>query len=390
MSANPARGTLPDMFPVSVEPINSDAPAAADNANPLPAAVAPTAPPQIAYEPGLAAPVNRRQFRFLLTLTLINTLILGGFVAGPGISRMTSGWWQGYQRWRADRQTAQQRAVAQQKSAQQRAAALQKFSADFQACLGNVASPTQVVYEEDPTRAAALLKRGTGYAAISSSSSRSVFIPPAPWQVPVLLKNAGTATQLRSTSDSTVAFLHGRKTPDGAQRLVWVDFKASEQMLIDSEAPATTRYYNLRNDRIFTARAYDPAADGTLHVENSRSLLILQPLDRQTLVVWHKGDSWESGRIEPHLSNVMRIFSGQPDPKDESHFTISYELDGNPGVIDGWLLRDQTVALQPRTGGITSQDNQGRSRVWNPYADPPTTRPADPNLLVPVIPQRPR
>jgi len=161
-------------------------------------------------------------------------------------------------------------------------------------------------------------------------------------------------------------------------------------MLIDSEAPATTRYYNLRNDRIFTAHAYDPAANGTLHVENSRSLLILQPLDRQTLVVWHKGDSWESGRIEPHLSNVMRIFSGQPDPKDESHFTISYELDGNPGVIDGWLLRDQTVALQPRTGGITSQDNQGRRRVWNPYAAPPTTRPADPNLLVPVIPQRPR
>src|SRR6059058_2181032 len=119
------------MFPVSVKSINSDAPAA-DNAGPVPAAAA--APPQVAYEPGLAALVNRRQFRFLMTLTLINTLMLGGFVAGPGIAHMTGGWWQGYQRWRADRQTAQQHA-----------AVLQKFSADYQACLGTIASPTQVV-----------------------------------------------------------------------------------------------------------------------------------------------------------------------------------------------------------------------------------------------------
>jgi hypothetical protein len=304
--------------------------------------------------------------------------MLGGFVAGPGIARMTSGWWQDYQRWRADRQAAQQRAAVQQ-----------KFAANLQACLATIASPTQIVYEEDPTRAAALLKRGTDYVSVAISTSSYVYFPPAPWQVPVFLKNAGPAAQLRSGSDSTIAFLHGRKTPDGAQRLVWVNFQASEQMRITSQDPAT-RYYHLRNDRIFFASAYDPAAASTLHVENSRSLLIGHPPgDRDPFVVWHKGDSWESGRIEPHLQNIMRIFSGQPDPKDESHFTIGYELDGTPGVIDGWLLSDQTVVLEPRAGRITSQDNLARQRIWDPYADPPTTRPADPNLLVPMIPQRP-
>src|SRR5689334_20431880 len=106
------------MFPVSVEPINSDSPtaAAADNPDSVPPAAADTStPPQVCYAPVLAAPFNLRQFRFLMTLTLINTLMLGGFGAGPGIARMTSGWWQDYQRWRADRQAAQQRAAVQQK-----------------------------------------------------------------------------------------------------------------------------------------------------------------------------------------------------------------------------------------------------------------------------------
>ena len=381
------------MFPVSVEPITLDAPAP-DNADallvtapPAAAAAAAAPPPQVTYEPAPAARVSRRQFRFLMTLTLINTLMLGGFVAGPGIARMSSGWWQDYQRRRADRQAAQQRAAADRQAAQQRTAALQKFSANFQACLATTASPTQVIYDEDPTRAAALLKRATGYVAIPSSNY--VHFPPAAWQVPVFLKTAGPAAQLHSSSDTTIAFLHGRKTPDGIERLVWVDLLAQETMSNASEGP-TTRYYHLHHERTFIARAYDPAAQGTLLVDNARSLILDQPDGRNPYVVWTKAASWESGRIEPHLQNILRIFSGQPDPKDESHFTIDYELDGNPDVIDGWLLRDQTVVLQPRSGRTTSQDYQGRRRVWTPYVDPPTTRPADPNLLVPMTPPPPR
>jgi hypothetical protein len=47
-----------------------------------------------------------------------------------------------------------------------------------------------------------------------------------------------------------------------------------------------------------------------------------------------------------HLKTPLRIFFGQPDHKDASHFTINYEVGAEPGVIDGWLRDDDAVILQ--------------------------------------------
>src|SRR5439155_14385581 len=116
-------------------------------ASPIPAA---KPAQQIPYEPGTQ--VSRRQFRFLLTLTLINTLMLGAFVAGPGISRVTGGWWKDYQNWRAQRQAAQQRAAARQ-----------AFMSTYQAALQFAVPAGQVVYDEDPQRAAKLLQEGSDF-----------------------------------------------------------------------------------------------------------------------------------------------------------------------------------------------------------------------------------
>jgi hypothetical protein len=44
----------------------------------------------------------------------------------------------------------------------------------------------------------------------------------------------------------------------------------------------------------------------------------------------------------------LRVFAGQPDPADGRHFTIRYDLDGKSNTIDGWLMPDDTVQLQPR------------------------------------------
>ncbi|HEY8666588.1 MAG TPA: hypothetical protein VIL86_07990 [Tepidisphaeraceae bacterium] len=46
---------------------------------------------------------------------------------------------------------------------------------------------------------------------------------------------------------------------------------------------------------------------------------------------------------------TFRIFSGQPDRSDPSHFTITYDVDGKSETLDGWLTDDETVLLQPRT-----------------------------------------
>src|SRR6266550_9364836 len=86
-----------------------------------------------------SAPVTRRQFRFLLFLTLLNTILLATFICGPTISQLIRSAWQQYQtRQRVQKQQQAQDALLQQ-------------AAQF------TAPADQVVYEENPTDAAALL-----------------------------------------------------------------------------------------------------------------------------------------------------------------------------------------------------------------------------------------
>jgi hypothetical protein len=44
-------------------------------------------------------------------------------------------------------------------------------------------------------------------------------------------------------------------------------------------------------------------------------------------------------------SESLRLFAGQPDPVDSSHFTIRYVAGKRHGVIDAWLRRDDSVVL---------------------------------------------
>lgn len=55
-------------------------------------------------------------------------------------------------------------------------------------------------------------------------------------------------------------------------------------------------------------------------------------------------------RIKP--TDVVRIFAGQADPVDRSHFTISYTVNGKKGLIDGNLQPDgKNVVFALRPGG---------------------------------------
>jgi len=44
----------------------------------------------------------------------------------------------------------------------------------------------------------------------------------------------------------------------------------------------------------------------------------------------------------------VRVFAGQPDANDASHFTIRYQMWGQEDVWDGTLKDDDTVVLKPR------------------------------------------
>jgi hypothetical protein len=56
----------------------------------------------------------------------------------------------------------------------------------------------------------------------------------------------------------------------------------------------------------------------------------------------------DSGDLLLPVQSSIRIFAGQPDPADQSHFTIRFEHDGKSNVIDGWLMPDDTIKLEPR------------------------------------------
>lgn len=44
----------------------------------------------------------------------------------------------------------------------------------------------------------------------------------------------------------------------------------------------------------------------------------------------------------------VRIYAGQTDPADASHFTIEYDKPDGRHLIDGWLAEDDQVLLQER------------------------------------------
>jgi len=46
----------------------------------------------------------------------------------------------------------------------------------------------------------------------------------------------------------------------------------------------------------------------------------------------------------------LRFYAGQHDPADTSRFTVGYEMGGQAGTIDGWLMDNDTVKLQVRDG----------------------------------------
>jgi hypothetical protein len=110
------------------------------------------------------------------------------------------------------------------------------------------------------------------------------------------------------------AFLHARQNRHGRQRLVTVLFDSDGQMW---------------------------------RVESRQSVL-------------HMG---EAAIVDRDATRHARIFAGQPDPQDLSHFTIPIEFISGPragqrDVIDGWLLDDgRTVRLQARStqGSTTSR-----------------------------------
>lgn len=108
------------------------------------------------------------------------------------------------------------------------------------------------------------------------------------------------------TKINGVLFLHHRKNPAGADRLVvvWIS-------VLNMDTALTT-------DIVVSAAAYEPAS--------------LKPGSRLTLIPGTTAQLSHTPYWPP-----LRLWAGQPDPRDPTHFTIPYSLEVGSGTIDGWL-----------------------------------------------------
>ena len=61
----------------------------------------------------------------------------------------------------------------------------------------------------------------------------------------------------------------------------------------------------------------------------------------------------------------VRIYEGQPDPADATHFTIDYDLNGQRGTIDGNLDEKEWVTFAPRSGKCVDPSRRGDHLIYH-------------------------
>jgi hypothetical protein len=112
---------------------------------------------------------------------------------------------------------------------------------------------------------------------------------------------------------SGTVFLGELKRPDGERRLVSVDLAAGK----DVNGAALSLDYQV----IKPAKLWERAALCS---------------NRWWAIPWERHGA------------VTRVYAGEKDPVDASHFTIAIERGGKREVIDGWLRGDDRVLLEGR------------------------------------------
>jgi hypothetical protein len=151
--------------------------------------------------------------------------------------------------------------------------------------------------------------------ASSSGPAEMTSAPvPAYWTA---YESAAGGSSRKSTLTQTVVFLHRRRSPSGRERVVAV--RCLPGYLTSASVV-----------QAFHPAVVEPAAPWPL---TSRPVL-------------------REGRFPGGypVDAAVRVFGGQSDAADPSHFTIPYTVNDLPGTLDGWLRDDDTVDLRVRKG----------------------------------------
>jgi hypothetical protein len=182
-------------------------------------------------------------------------------------------------------------------------------------CLAFDRPAADVVFESDPVKARTLLaSKPSDYQGFVLPAGDLALAAPSCWKE--FLATSGT-NETPNFSSATV-FLHERlgRGRGGQRRLVRVVFRFGW---------STTH--------------------GSVEISGVCSVEVRQPstlFKRTPSVIQKRGIfSWP-------LGSPTRVFAGQVDPADPSHFTIDYEAFGQRDTIDGWLEADDSITFKPR------------------------------------------
>ncbi len=185
-----------------------------------------------------------------------------------------------------------------------------KYLSRQQECLDYAAPRDRVVYDDDPAEASRLMKN-EGYGPVFVANRSNV---PGSWQAPAGALPAPWKTM--GGNEAGITFLHHRRSTSGKDRLIAV---------VAYLADATRRERAVKLDAVaFVPAGWRPGAEL-----------------KTTGAVYSTG-------IQVASTGRLRLFSGQADPRDLSHFTIRYELNGKYGLIDGWLRENDELEMSFR------------------------------------------
>jgi hypothetical protein len=318
---------------------------------PLPAA------PSLPYEVEQPWYGQRRAFRIIVLLLLLNIIAVTSITWGPINVRA----WQDH---RAAAKAAEAKAKADAALAAAERSAIVARAAAVKAALAFQMPAGQVIYTEDPGEASRLLFAPEGgYSAVSQVSGTKAVMPPPPVLATGSAEMRRALNAFAANPSEGTLFLHGRTNPGGQSRIVCVQVVAARTVQVGND-DSGTRFIFLGSQRQLRAFVVSPTARlwmGEVAIEqpDSRRGEVPVPSD--------SGDT----RWTPHTARpgeVLRLLSGRADPSDPARLLIDYTLDGKPGTLAMTLQNDDRLRFDADRGTATIERFDARNGrvVWKP------------------------
>jgi len=310
--------------------------------------------------------VTRGQFRILLVLMFINTVAIVGYLCVPGGTQWARQTWRDFENKRAARAAEKRKADAAAKRV-----------ADFQKALPAAMKTMKLagdtpVYTEDGLEAASLLASDAAYQTVPFERHG---MDMSLWQAAVgrgaLPEVTAVYPFIGGNSPTNIgfpAFFQMRKNPAGADRLIFCELNATQQVRsVESDS------FTISAERALTVRLYAPASA----TDAPTALAVVQtdfgqrPGEHAKVKSKGSGSSGGDGSAVK-TQQTFRLLSGVADPSDPTRFTIPYVINGARGVFAIRIVEGDQLAVEPSDGRIAERSGSGRrvTQQWDPSASP--------------------